>query len=89
LNPTPSDVRQHILTTSISLDEAACDLDLVLSVAEYFNLMMPEAKRIIREVAAATEGWRVVARALGASNGQIDRMSSAFEHEAASEAKAL
>ena len=89
LNPTPSDVRQHILTTSISLDDATCDLDLVLSVAEYFNMKMPEAKSIIREVAAATEGWRAVAREFGASNGEIERMMSAFEHNAASEARAL
>lgn len=38
LDPTPSDVRLRILTTNISLDEGTCELDLVLSVAEYFGL---------------------------------------------------
>src|SRR6185503_9189438 len=44
LNPTPTDVRPRILTTNISLDEATCDLDLVLSSAEYFGLALKDAK---------------------------------------------
>jgi serine/threonine-protein kinase HipA len=35
LNPTPIDVRQRIRTTNINLDEGICDIDLVVSVAEY------------------------------------------------------
>jgi serine/threonine-protein kinase HipA len=81
LNPTPVDVRPRILSTNITLDEAACDLDLVLSSAEYFSLPLKDAKRIVSEVAKVTEQWRHVAVGAGASNAEIQRMASAFEHD--------
>ena len=81
LNPTPVDVRPRILTTNIDLDEGTCDLDLVLSVAEYFALSTPEATRIIKEVAAAVATWRDVAASLDIGAGEIRRMESAFEHD--------
>ena len=80
LNPTPNDVRQRILTTNISLDEGTCDLDLVLSVSEYFGLGLAAARVIVKEVAAATATWREVAEAIDARPGEIHRMKSAFEH---------
>lgn len=89
LNPTPSDVRPRILTTNISLEEATCDLDLVLSVAEYFGIAPDEAKKIAKKVAVATAGWREVAAAFGATQGEIHRMASAFEHEDLARALAL
>jgi serine/threonine-protein kinase HipA len=81
LNPTPTDVRPRILTTNISLDEATCDLDLVLSTAEYFGLALDQAKGVVREVAAACSTWRAVAVAAGGSQAEIRRMASAFEHK--------
>ena len=81
LNPTPVDVRPRILSTNITLDEATCDLDLVLSSAEYFSLALKDARQIVREVAKVTEKWREVAVAAGASNAEIQRMASAFEHD--------
>lgn len=81
LNPTPADVRQRILTTNISLDEGTCDLDLVLSVAEYFNLGPKSARTCVRDVGAATAGWREAAADLGARPSEIKRMESAFEHD--------
>ncbi len=80
LNPVPADVRPRILTTSITLDEGTCDLDLVLSVADYFSLSAPAARGIAKEVATATATWREVAAKLGARPPEIDRMKSAFEH---------
>jgi serine/threonine-protein kinase HipA len=80
LNPVPTDVRPRILTTSINLDEATCDLDLVLSVAEYFGLDRASAKDIVRQVATTTSSWRDVARELHARPAEIRRMESAFEH---------
>ncbi|MGH8277904.1 MAG: hypothetical protein ACRETH_14540 [Steroidobacteraceae bacterium] len=70
LNPTPTDVRPRILTTNITLDEATCGLELVLSTAD-------------------TSAWREVAAAAGASQGEIRRMASAFEHSDLSRALAL
>ncbi|MGA3003487.1 MAG: type II toxin-antitoxin system HipA family toxin [Acetobacteraceae bacterium] len=80
LNPTPTDVRQRILTTNISLDEATCDLELVKSVAEYFGLASAKANAIIKQVAMATKTWREVAAACKARPSEIHRMESAFEH---------
>src|SRR5258706_235718 len=81
LNPTPTDVRKRILTTNINLDEGTCDLNLVVSVAEYFGLADAAAKRIIKEVAMATSAWRDVASALDAPAAEVRRMASAFEHD--------
>ena len=89
LNPTPVDVRPRILSTNITLDEATCDLDLVLSSAEYFSLALKDARRIVSEVAKVTEKWRQVAVAAGALNAEIQRMASAFEHEDLRRALAL
>lgn len=89
LNPTPIDVRQRILTTNINLDEGTCDLDLVVSVAEYFGLAAGGAKTIIKEVAMATAAWRDVAAAAEAAPSEFRRMESAFEHSDLSKALAL
>jgi serine/threonine-protein kinase HipA len=89
LNPTPSDVRPRILTTNISLEEATCDLNLVLSVAEYFGIAPDEAKTIAKRVAVAAVSWREVAAAFGATQSEIRRMASAFEHEDLARALAL
>lgn len=89
LNPTPIDVRQRILTTNINLDEGTCDLDLVVSVAEYFGLASIGAKTIIKDVATATATWRQVAAAAEAPPSEIRRMESAFEHTDLSKALAL
>ena len=89
LNPTPVDVRQRILTTNISLTEGTCDLDLVLSVAEDFALGPPAAKAIVKEVATVTATWRDTAVELGARRAEVDRMTSAFEHDDLRRALAL
>jgi serine/threonine-protein kinase HipA len=89
LNPTPTDVRQRILTTNISLDEATCDLDLVASVAEYFGLASKRAKAIIKQIAMVTAKWREVAAACDARPSEIRRMESAFEHADLTRALAL
>ncbi len=89
LNPTPVDIRQRILTTSINLEDGTCDIDLVLSVAEFFSLAAPEAKAIVKEVGTATAKWRDIATALGARKGEIQRMESAFEHTDLKKAVAL
>jgi serine/threonine-protein kinase HipA len=81
LNPTPTDVKARILTTNIDLDEGTCSLDLVTSSAEHFGLSLPMARTIIGEVARATTKWRQVARSVKARSAEIERMSSAFEHD--------
>lgn len=89
LNPVPTDVKPRILTTNIDLDEATCDIDLALSVAEYFGLSAKEAKAIIAEVGHAVSTWRDVARANGAKASEIERVASAFEHDDLNKAQRL
>lgn len=81
LNPTPTDIRKRILTTKISPEEGTCDLELILSVADYFSLNLAAAKNIIKEVAQVTTTWRSVSEKFGLRPTEINRMESAFEHQ--------
>lgn len=81
LNPVPTDIKARVLTTNIDLDEGTCSLDLLEAAAEFFALTLAQAREIIRQVADATSTWREVAKSVGARSTEINRMSSAFEHE--------
>jgi len=81
LNPTPTDLKMRSLTTNISLDEGTCSIELALSQAEFFGLNIADAKEIISEVGYAVSEWRNIANDTGQTANQIERMSSAFEHE--------
>jgi serine/threonine-protein kinase HipA len=81
LNPMPLDIRPRILTTAISLDDATASLDLAFEVADYFDLAPREARQIVSEVGRCVSGWRRVATKLGIAPGEVDRMSSAFDHQ--------
>ncbi|MEP7242449.1 MAG: type II toxin-antitoxin system HipA family toxin [Gammaproteobacteria bacterium] len=89
VNPTPTDVRERILTTSITLDDSTCDLDLVIEAAEYFSIAAKAAKGIIKAVATVTSTWRETAVAAGAAQAEVRRMASAFEHADLTKALAL
>jgi serine/threonine-protein kinase HipA len=81
LNPTPTDLKARILTTHISLDDGTCSIELALSQADLFGLNPSAAKAIVSEVGSAVAQWRTVARQVGQTESQIDRMASAFEHQ--------
>ena len=81
LNPTPTDVKQRILSTNISLEEGTCSIELAVSQAELFGLSLSEARNIISEVAVAVATWHIVAKGVGSNKSEQDRMSSAFEHD--------
>jgi serine/threonine-protein kinase HipA len=89
LNPTPADVRARILTTSIDPSDGTCDLDLLLSTAEYFDLAPREAREIVKEVANVSATWRDTAVRRGAGAVEVRRMESAFEHDDLRKALAL
>ena len=63
--------------------------DLLEASAHYFALSLSEARSILKEVATAASSWRAVARDVGAKRKEIDRMASAFEHDALRQALAL
>jgi len=89
LNPVPTDIRPRVLTTNISLDEGTCDLDLALSVAQYFGLSSKAAKEIAKEVATAVVTWRKMSAKLGARAAEVERMKTAFEHADLDKARRL
>lgn len=79
LNPTPADIRPRVLTTALSTDgETAGTLELCLAVAEEFGLAPSRAREIAGEVGRGVARWRAVARTLGLSARDCDRMASAF-----------
>lgn len=80
LNPTPVDIKPRVLSTNIDYDDGTCSIDLIRSVVDEFSLSHTEADTLISEVATATSMWRDVAKHRGASNTEIERMKSAFEH---------
>jgi serine/threonine-protein kinase HipA len=81
MNPVPADVKPRVLCTAIEFEDATASLDLAFSVADYFDLKKAEAQAVARDVAKAVNRWRDEARILGIADGEIERMSSAFEHE--------
>jgi serine/threonine-protein kinase HipA len=81
LNPTPTDIKPRILSTAIDWIDSTASLDLAIDVAQYFDLENVQAKKIAREVGSATALWRKEAAKFKIKKAEIDRMSSAFEHE--------
>lgn len=81
LNPVPIEVKPRVLTTNIDLDDGTASIELVLSVAEYFGLSSNRAKAVVREVVKAVGTWRREAATLSIARTEIEKMSSAFDHE--------
>ncbi len=81
LNPVPVEVKPRVLTTNIDLDDGTASIELVLSVAEYFGLSSNRARVVIAEVAKVVGTWRREAAGLGIARTEIEKMSSAFDHE--------
>jgi serine/threonine-protein kinase HipA len=81
LNPVPVEVKPRVLTTNIDLDDGTASIELVLSVAEYFGLSSNRAREVIAEVAKAVGTWRREAAGLGIARTEIEKISSAFDHE--------
>lgn len=81
LNPTPADIKPRILSTAIDLIDSSASLDLAISVSGFFDLDLPYAKKIGKEIGSVTALWRTEALKLTIKKTEIDRMASAFEHE--------
>ncbi len=68
------------LSLNISEKDNALDLELALSVAEYFRVDKPKAVEIINTIKGSVRDWRKVAQDLGLSKSEQDKISNAFEH---------
>jgi serine/threonine-protein kinase HipA len=88
LNPDPAPGTKH-LSTAIDERDTQATVPTLLSVAQLFRLTEGEAVGVLREVAAATRGWRRGAETLGISLAEIAEMEPAFEHQPAIDAESL
>ncbi|MCL2145442.1 MAG: hypothetical protein FWH43_08145 [Endomicrobia bacterium] len=66
-----------------------CEASLDLSVIEDFRLTKKQAHSIIKDAAGAVTKWRKAVKQLGLKESDIEKMSSAFEHEDFVKAKKL
>lgn len=78
MNPTPVEIKAHILTTAIDFEDTSASLETALAVAKDFRVSKGRAQEIIKEVTSAVRAWRQVAATLGLSKRECDRMASAF-----------
>lgn len=67
------------LSLNISDTDNSLDLNLALSVAEYFRLEKQKAYEIIETVKNAVSQWRNFANEYGISKSEQDRVKAAFE----------
>ena len=81
LNPVPTDIKPRILSTAINEDDNTASLALAMEVAGYFELDDGKAGDIAKQVGKAVSKWRDEAARHGLAKGEIERMSSAFEHD--------
>jgi len=89
VNPTPVELKARVLCTMIDFDDSTASLDLAYSVIGEFRIPRQRADEIVREVVSAVVPWKSVAMRIGLSRGEIDRMSSAFEHSDLEQAKSI
>src|ERR1043166_1592655 len=81
LNPVPVDIKPRILSLMIDDRDNSASLDLTVEVGDYFGLSEDVLRSIADEVVNAISTWRNEARRTGVSAEEIDRMSTAFEHD--------
>jgi serine/threonine-protein kinase HipA len=81
LNPVPTDIKPRILSTAINEDDNTASLALAMEVAGYFELDDGKAREIVKQVGHTVSKWRDEAARHGLAKAEIDRMSSAFDHD--------
>lgn len=82
LNPVPVDIKPRVLSTAIGLDDdPTASLELALEVAREFTVSEEEAIATAASIGQAVAAWRDEAAALGIPPNEVERMSSAFEHD--------
>ncbi len=77
VNPNPEGPSG--LTLNIDGTSNALDIELVMSVSEYFRLRSREALAVKEEVIAVVATWRHRATRVGLSSVEVDRMELAFQ----------
>lgn len=67
------------LSLNISETDNSLSLDLAMEVAEYFRLNEKQASKITKKIKQEVTNWRIIAKKIGLSKAEQDRMSNAFE----------
>lgn len=75
LNPNPDGTG---LKLNIDLEDNSLDLDLVLSVSDFFRIEKKEAQTIIEEIKGVVSKWRQEAKNYQIPSSEQDRMENAF-----------
>ncbi len=75
----PSIDNKNVLSTYITSTDNNQDLQLALSVCEYFGLKIREAEQIVSEMKGVILTWHNVAKQFGLTKWEIDKMESAFQ----------
>ena len=81
LNPVPADVKPRVHALAIDETDGTASLDTALEVAPMFGITGQAARATAAEVGRAVRGWRDAAAGIGISANEIERMSSAFDHD--------
>ena len=81
LNPVPTDVKPRVHALPIDEFDPTASLDTAFRIAPMFGMAERTAREIAAEVGRAVARWRDVSARLGIALNEIERMSSAFEHE--------
>lgn len=75
----PSCDNKNVLSTYITESDNSQSLDLALEVCEYFEISIETAKTIISDMKNKIRNWKTVAKQLGLSKSEIDKMEVAFK----------
>ncbi len=78
VNPTPIEVKPHILTTAIDFENHEASIEIALEIISEFRISYIRAKEIISEVKNAVKNWREIASQFGIHKNECNRMASAF-----------
>ncbi len=81
INPVSAEIKPRILTMAIDFEDTSASLDTAMAVAKDFRISKEKAIETVKDIVTAVKQWKKVADDFGLSKREIDRMTSAFEHE--------
>jgi len=61
INPTPIEIKPHILTTAIDFDDQSASLETAMAVAQECRVSKDQADQIVHEVKSSVTQWKDVA----------------------------
>ena len=68
-----------VLSTMIAQDDSSATLENALSIAEYLEITEEKANQIVEQIKASVIQWKQVAKRLGLSQAEINKMEPAFK----------